>query len=136
MPEVVVQRYARAIEAEVARAQLESAGIECVVSPGGEVRVARDQKEPALAVLQPQAVTAPARRASQVCPRCSGRNVTGQGLAFWTLLGAFVVALFVCAIFVSWVTLAVLAAICTLALVCVELALKNWLCLRCGERWR
>ena len=129
-----MQRYPRAVEAEVARAQLESAGIECVVTSGGEVRVARDQKEPALAVLHPR--PAASTRPSMACPRCAGRNVAGQGMAFWTLLGAFVVALLVCALFVSWVTLAILAALCTLALVCVELALKNWLCVRCGERWR
>lgn len=134
---VVAERYARAIEAEVARAQLEAAGIDCVVSPAAdaaEVRVRPEELLAARAILNPKQ-TAP-RRPSAVCPSCRGRNLTPQGRAFWLALAGVLAILTGAAFLVDFIALIGLALLGTGVLVALELTLKDWKCLRCGERWR
>jgi hypothetical protein len=134
---VVAERYARAIEAEVARTQLEAAGIDCAVhSSGGsaELRVRAEELEAARAILNPRAVRS--GRATLRCAACGGRNVKGQGRYFWAALALTVAALIAAAFLFDLPTLIVLALIGTGVLAGVEITLKDWLCVRCGRRWR
>jgi hypothetical protein len=134
---VVAERYARAIEAEVARAQLESAGIDCVVeeAPGAaEVRVRPEELGAARSILHPH--LAFSGEVTTSCPSCGGRTIKGQGRVFWSALTAAVLTLLALAWLVSYTSLIALALVATGVLVGLELALKDWLCRRCGQRWR
>ena len=134
---VVAGRYARAIEAEVARAQLESEGIDCEVEHlegTSELRVRAEELGAARAILDPQIV--PTTRSTGACPSCGGRAADPQGRLFWSMLGVTVAFLVALAWFVTLPLLATLAAAGTAVLIVAELLLKDWACRRCGTRWR
>ena len=134
---VVAGRYARAVEAEVARTQLEAAGIDCVVhssEASTELRVRAEELDSARAVLELQpAVSA---RAKPACPGCGGRRVETQGKKFWTGLGAVLALMVIAAFLVSFPVLIILALAGTVGLTLLEISLGDWRCIRCGRRWR
>ncbi len=141
-----VVRYRRRVEAEVARAHLESAGLECEVleREGGltEVLVPSMDASMATRILgtdrrmgDRRAEPAVGRR-SVACPDCRGRNVKGQGRFFWILLVGLLVTMIPIALTASYTTLVAASIASVLILASVDLIFKDWQCVRCGKRWR
>ncbi len=141
-----VVRYSRRVEAEVARAHLESAGLECEVleRDGGLTEVLVPSVDASMATrilgMDRRAGDRTAGRAegrqSLACPGCRGRNVRGQGRIFWTLLAVLLAAMVPVAFFTPYATLVASSIASVLVLAAVDLICKDWKCLRCGKRWR
>lgn len=130
----------------MARAHLESAGLECEVleteSGLTEVLVPSMDASMATRILgtdrrpgDRRAEPAPGRR-SVACPECRGRNVQGQGRFFWILLFGVLAAMIPIALNTSYGTLVAASVAGALILASADLIFKDWRCVRCGKRWR
>jgi hypothetical protein len=141
-----VVRYRRRVEAEVARAHLESAGLECEIleRDGGQTEVLVSSMDASMAtrILGTDRRTAERRasttagRRSLACPDCRGRHVKGQGRMFWILLVGLVAMMIPIALNASYSTLVIVSVVNVLILASVDLIFKDWRCVRCGKRWR
>ena len=147
MPDLApVVRYRHRVEAEVARAHLESAGLECEIleRDGGLTEVLVPSMDASMATrilgadrrIGDRRASPASGRRSIACPECRGRQVKGQGWLFWWLLVSLVALMIPVALNASYSTLVIVSIVNVLILASVDLFFKDWRCLRCGKRWR
>ncbi|MEO8216466.1 MAG: hypothetical protein ABI718_05230 [Acidobacteriota bacterium] len=138
--DVIVARFNGSVEAEVARAMLEGAGVPChlaaVAEESHDLYVTTDDAPMAEAVLRPETVPAVAMSKAEKCPVCGARDSMAQGWVFWTMLVVLLAVLAPVAISFSHGILLGVATAEALLLAGVELSFKDYRCNRCGKHFR
>ena len=138
--EVIAGRFDGSVEAEVARAMLEGAGVSCRLAAAGEksheLYVKTEDAAMAEAVLRPEKAPAVKISTSVKCTLCGVRDSRGQAWIFWSALLVVIVTLIPVGLRFSHAVLFMTAAIAALVLAGLELSFKDYRCNRCGKHFR